>query len=220
VERKEILIPEAEITRQREFTEKIRAMFAARGAHPRACVDTFGCQQNVADGQRLLGMLREMGFAFTDAPEEADVVLLNTCAVREHAEDRVFGNLGALTHTKKANPEQVICLCGCMAQEPRVSQRVKKSYPHVSLVFGPQALWKFPELLWQVYESRRRVFSVADEPGRLAEGCLWCGRTASGPGSPSCTGATTSAPTASCPTSGAGSGPGTRRTCWQRCGSW
>lgn len=170
MERKEILIPEAEITRQREFTEKIRAMFAARGAHPRACVDTFGCQQNVADGQRLLGMLREMGFAFTDAPEEADVVLLNTCAVREHAEDRVFGNLGALTHTKKANPEQVICLCGCMAQEPRVSQRVKKSYPHVSLVFGPQALWKFPELLWQVYESRRRVFSVADEPGRLAEG--------------------------------------------------
>ena len=97
-------------------------------------------------------------------------MLLNTCAIREHAEDRVFGNLGALTHTKKENPEQVICLCGCMAQEPRVSERIKKSYPHVDLVFGPQALWKFPELLWQVYETKKRVFSVQDEHGTIAEG--------------------------------------------------
>ena len=97
-------------------------------------------------------------------------MILNTCAIREHAEDRVFGNLGALTHTKKENPEQVICLCGCMAQEPRVSERIKKSYPHVDLVFGPQALWKFPELLWQVYETKKRVFSVQDEHGTIAEG--------------------------------------------------
>jgi tRNA-2-methylthio-N6-dimethylallyladenosine synthase len=133
-------------------------------------VDTFGCQQNVADGQRIRGMLEVMGFGFTDQPEDADLVLLNTCAVREHAEQRVFGNLGALTHTKKANPEQVICLCGCMAQEERVSQRVKASYPHVDLVFGPHALWKFPELLWQVYETHKRVFSVAEEDGSIAEG--------------------------------------------------
>ena len=170
MERKDVLVPAEELVRQRDFTRKIQVMFTARQAHPRACVDTFGCQQNVADGQRILGMLREMGFSFTDRPEEADLVLLNTCAVREHAEDRVFGNLGALTHTKHENPEQVICLCGCMAQEPRVAARVKKSYPHVNLVFGPQALWRFPELLWQVYDRRGRVFSVEDEPGRLAEG--------------------------------------------------
>ena len=170
MERKDVLIPAADLARQREFEAKIRDMFAARQAHPVACVDTFGCQQNVADGQRLMGMLEESGFTFTDDPGEADLVILNTCAVREHAEDRVFGNLGALTHTKKENPEQVIALCGCMAQEERVSERVKKSYPHVNLVFGPHALWKFPELLWQVYESRKRVFSVADEHGTIAEG--------------------------------------------------
>lgn len=170
LEQKATQISRAELERQREFEQKIRVRFAAREAHPLACVDTFGCQQNVADGQKLLGMLGEMGFGFTDRPEEADLVMLNTCAVREHAEDRVFGNLGALTHTKKENPEQVIALCGCMAQEERVSQRVKRSYPHVNLVFGPHALWKFPELLWQVYDTRRRVFSVAEEAGSIAEG--------------------------------------------------
>ena len=170
MERKEVLVSQAELDRQREFEEKIREMFACRQAHPVACVDTFGCQQNVADGQKLMGMLASCGFALTDKPADADLVILNTCAVREHAEDRVFGNLGALTHAKRENPEMVIALCGCMAQEPRVSQRIKKSYPLVNLVFGPHALWKFPELLWQVYESRKRVFSVDDEHGTIAEG--------------------------------------------------
>lgn len=170
MERNEVLIAPAELDRQRGFEKKIREMFLAREAHPRAMVDTFGCQQNVADGQRIMGMLETMGFTLTNRPEEADLVLLNTCAVREHAEDRVFGNLGALSHTKRENPEQIICLCGCMAQEKRVSERVKKSYPYVDLVFGPQALWKFPELVWQVYHSRKRVFSVEEEHGRLAEG--------------------------------------------------
>ena len=170
MERKDVLVAPADLDRQRDFEQKIKAMFIAREAHPLACVDTFGCQQNVADGQTLQGMLAAMGFSFTARPEEADLVILNTCAVREHAEDRVFGNLGALTHTKKANPEQIICLCGCMAQEERVSQRVRRSYPHVNLVFGPHALWKFPELLWQVYQTHKRVFSVADEHGSIAEG--------------------------------------------------
>jgi len=170
LERKNVLVPEAELERQREFEQKVREMFEAREAHPVACVDTFGCQQNVADGQKLMGMLQEMGFALTDKPEEADVAILNTCAVREHAEDRVFGNLGALSHAKKKNPEMVLCLCGCMAQEQRVSERIKKSYPYVNLVFGPHALWRFPELLWQVYDRRKRVFSVADEHGTISEG--------------------------------------------------
>ena len=170
MERKNVVVPEADLIRQKGFEEKIKEMFAEREAHPVACVDTFGCQQNVADGQKLMGMLLECGFTLTNVPLEADLVILNTCAVREHAEDRVFGNLGALTHAKKENPEMVICLCGCMAQEPRVSERLKKSYPLVNLVFGPHALWKFPELLWQVYDRRKRVFSVADEHGTIAEG--------------------------------------------------
>ncbi len=170
MERREVLLAPEALERQRGYEEKIKAMFAAREAHPLAFVDTYGCQQNVADGQKLQGMLAECGFGFTDRPEEADVVILNTCAVREHAEDRVFGNLGALSHGKRANPEQVLCLCGCMAQEPRVSERIKRSYPYVSLVFGPHALWKFPELLWQVYETKKRVFSVEDAHGTIAEG--------------------------------------------------
>ena len=170
MERENVLIPQADLDRQREFEEKIRGLFAAREAHPAACVDTFGCQQNVADGQKLMGMLEASGFTLTQDPKEADLVLLNTCAIREHAEDRVFGNLGALTHTKKENPEQVICLCGCMAQEEHVAQKVRESYRQVDLLFGPHALWRFPELLWRFRATGKRVFEHADEAGSIAEG--------------------------------------------------
>ena len=168
MKRENVLIPEAELARQRAFMGKIRTFWGE--TPPAACVETFGCQQNVADGQRLMGMLETCGFRFTNEPKEADLVLVNTCAVREHAEQRVFGNLGILTHSKKENPQQVIVLCGCMAQEERVAKRIRESYRHVDLVFGPQALWKFPELLWQVYENRKRVFSIQDEHGSIAEG--------------------------------------------------
>ena len=170
MERKNVVLSNADMARQREFTEKIKDLHIQRGKAVHALVDTFGCQQNVADSQHIMGMLRAMGCSFTDDPAQADVVVLNTCAIRDHAEKRVYGNLGALTHTKKANPAQVICLCGCMAQRPEVAEKVRQSYRHVDLVFGPQALWKFPELLYQVYTQRRRVFSVADEHGAIAEG--------------------------------------------------
>ena len=170
MKREQIVVPEADIARQRGFQDKMRAMFAARQAHPSACVETFGCQQNVADGQRIMGMLEAMGFSFTKEAREADLVVLNTCAVREHAEQRVFGSLGALTHSKKASPGQVIVLCGCMAQEERVAKRVEESYRHVDLVFGPHALWKFPEMVHHLLTQRGRTFSVADEPGSIAEG--------------------------------------------------
>ena len=170
MDRKEVLIPQEQLERQREFEQKIRALHEGRAVPLLAMVDTFGCQQNVADSQHIMGMLEAMGFGFTDDPARAAVVVLNTCAIRDHAEKRVYGTLGALTHTKKADPEQVICLCGCMAQRPEVAEKVRQSYRHVDLVFGPQALWKFPELLYNVYTQRRRVFSVADEHGAIAEG--------------------------------------------------
>ena len=170
MDRKQVLIPQEQLERQREFEQKIRALHEGRTAPLLAMVDTFGCQQNVADSQHIMGMLEAMGCTFVTAPEDADIVVLNTCAIRDHAEKRVYGTLGALTHTKKADPEQVICLCGCMAQRPEVAEKVRQSYRHVDLVFGPQALWKFPELLYQVYTRRGRVFSVADEHGAIAEG--------------------------------------------------
>ena len=170
MDRKLVVLDEEQMSRQRDFEQKIRAIHESRGVVPKALVDTFGCQQNVADSQNIMGMLRAMGCELTDKADEADVVVLNTCAIRDHAEKRVYGTLGALTHTKKANPQQVICLCGCMAQRAEVAEKVRKSYRHVDLVFGPQAMWKFPELLYQIYTRRGRVFSVEDEHGHIAEG--------------------------------------------------
>ena len=170
MERKNVVLSDGDMARQREFTEKIKDLHIQRGKAVRALVDTFGCQQNVADSQHIMGMLEAMGCDFVTEPAEADIIVLNTCAIRDHAEKRVYGNLGALTHTKKANPEQIICLCGCMAQRPEVAEKVRQSYRHVDLVFGPQALWKFPELLYQVYTRRGRVFSVENEHGSIAEG--------------------------------------------------
>ena len=170
MERSKVVLSDSDVARQREFEKRIAEIHMERGQHPRAMVDTFGCQQNVADSQHIMGMLEAMGCTFTDKAEDADIVVLNTCAIRDHAEKRVYGNLGALTHTKKANPDQIICLCGCMAQRAEVAEKVRKSYRHVDLVFGPQALWKFPELLYQVYTRRGRVFSVEDVHGTIAEG--------------------------------------------------
>ena len=168
MERTKVVIPEAEIARQREFIDKIAAMHEGRSL--RAFVDTYGCQQNVADSQRIMGMLRDMGFALTDNVNEANIIVINTCAIRENAEKKVFGVIGQLVHQKERDPDTIIVLCGCMAQQEVVAERVKRSYRHVDLVFGPQALWKFPELLSDVYTRRKRVFSIQDEHGSIAEG--------------------------------------------------
>ena len=135
-----------------------------------AFVDTYGCQQNEADSERLRGYLREVGYDFTNDEAEADLILINTCAIREHAEMRVLGNVGALVHTKRAKPGQLICVCGCMAQEPHRAQKIKESYRQVDLVFGPHALWRFPELLYRLVTRRGRIFQNADEAGSIAEG--------------------------------------------------
>ena len=170
MERRDVLVSAEELAKQREYMEKVRAVTGALTRAPRALVDTFGCQQNVADGEMLAGMLAEMGFEPTNDENAADVVLLNTCAIREHAEKRVFGTLGELTHTKEANPEQIIVLCGCMAQQKRIADKVRESYRHVDLVLGPQAEWRLPELLYGVLTQHKRAFSIDDEHGRIAEG--------------------------------------------------
>lgn len=170
MDRKQVVLSAEETLRQRDFERKLADIHRQRSRAPLALVDTFGCQQNVADSQHIMGMLQAMGCEFADEADRADIIVLNTCAIRDHAEKRVFGNLGALTHTKKKNPEQIICLCGCMAQRPEIAEKVRTSYRHVDMVFGPQAMWKFPELLYRVYTRRGRVFSVEEEHGTIAEG--------------------------------------------------
>ncbi|MCI6728715.1 MAG: tRNA (N6-isopentenyl adenosine(37)-C2)-methylthiotransferase MiaB [Clostridiales bacterium] len=149
---------------------RVAAYWHSRGVTPVAYVETYGCQQNEADSERIRGLLSQCGYGFAQEAEGADVVVMNTCAIREHAEQRVFGNLGALTHTKRRHPGQKIFLCGCMAGQTVVTDRIKKSYPHVDGVFSTHHLWQFPEILWRVLTTGKRVFYVADEAGAVAEG--------------------------------------------------
>lgn len=168
-ERKEISIEN--IRRQEDICREIYDRFVSKKeGTPLAMVDTYGCQQNEADSEKLRGMLKEMGYGFTRSEKEADVIVINTCAVREHAEKRVFGNVGALTHTKRANPNQIIALCGCMVQQPAIAEKLRKSFRHVDLVFGPHALWRFPEFLNRIFTEKGRIFSIDDSDGEIVEG--------------------------------------------------
>ena len=170
MDRTQVVLPAGEIRRQEEFTRRLAALLRRPDRQLLAMVDTYGCQQNVADSQRIMGMLRDMGCGFTRDPFAAGIIVINTCAIRENAEKKVFGVVGQLVHAKEKNPDLIICLCGCMAQQEVVAAKIKNSYRHVDLVFGPQALWKFPELLYGVYTDRKRAFSIADEHGAIAEG--------------------------------------------------
>jgi len=163
-------ISAAEVESQMKICHTIRDFWMGQNITPTAYVETYGCQQNEADSERIRGMLVESGYAIVNEAEGADVVVMNTCAIREHAEQRVFGNLGALTHTKRRHPRQKIFLCGCMAGEKKVSDRIKKSYPYVDGVFSTHHLWQFPQILWRVLDVGKRTFMVEDEPGSIAEG--------------------------------------------------
>lgn len=166
-----IITPE-ELAEQQPFVEKVRRYY--ENLHPEiaplACVRTFGCQQNVADSERIKGMLSQMGFGFTEEPDEADFILFNTCAVREHAVDRVFGNVGALKHIKRRRPEVMIAVCGCMVQQPHVAQKLKESYPFVGLVFGTHVVHELPRLLFEALGSRKQLSVTPQEDGVIAEG--------------------------------------------------
>ena len=167
---KTTVISQEELDRQYSFCSRIEALWHSRAITPKAYVETYGCQQNEADSEKLRGLLSQCGYDMTNEAEGADVVIMNTCAIREHAEQRVFGNLGALTHTKRRHPEQKIFLCGCMAGQEHVVQRIKKSYPHVDGVFSTHHLWQFPELLHRVLTTGKRTYFVEDEAGSIAEG--------------------------------------------------
>ena len=155
---------------QLAFCDQIQAYWHDRDRVPCAYVETYGCQQNEADSEKIRGILSQSGYTMTDSAEGADVVVMNTCAIREHAEQRVFGNLGALTHTKRRHPAQKIFLCGCMAGQDHVVERIRKSYPHVDGVFSTHHLWRFPELLHRVLTRGKRTFFTEDEAGSITEG--------------------------------------------------
>ena len=124
---------------------------------PLAFVHSYGCQQNVNDGERIKGVLVDIGYGLCDKPEDADLILFNTCAVREHAEQRVFGNVGALKGLKEKKPGLIIGLCGCMANQKHVVEKLRKSYPYVDLVFGVDGIDTLPQLVAQKLQKHKRV---------------------------------------------------------------
>ncbi len=157
-----------EMAAQREVILRINGKNQGRGHLPLAFVETYGCQQNSSDTEKLKGMLCEMGFGFCEKAEDADLVLYNTCAVRENAELRVFGNLGALKHVKRRKPDMIIGVCGCMMQQAHIAETIRKKYKHVDLVFGTHALYRFPSLLDSVWDGERS-FDVENEDGHIFE---------------------------------------------------
>ncbi len=164
-------VSKEELDRQKQFSQKVGSVLSASYKEkPKACVITYGCQQNIADSERIKGMLSQMGYDFTDNRLEAQLIIFNTCAVREHAEDRVFGNVGALKSYKAEHHDAVIALCGCMMQQQHIADKIKKSYPFVDLVFGTHVVHRLPELLYRALTGKKRVFDITDIDGVIAEG--------------------------------------------------
>lgn len=133
-------------------------------------IETYGCQQNVSDSEKLAGMAREIGYFLCADKGEADLIVYNTCAVRENAELKVYGNLGALKGLKSKKPDLIIAVCGCMMQEQKVCERIKRVYKHVDIVFGTHALHKFKELVLRAEAERKFVSDVEDIDGEIHEG--------------------------------------------------
>ena len=162
---------EQELVTQFGFAERVRELNSSKYTYkPLAFVHTYGCQQNVSDTEHLKGYLEMMGYGFTDDLSKADLVLYNTCAVREHAESRVFGNVGILKANKRARPGMLICMCGCMAQQHKVSEKIKKSYPYVDILFGTGVRHRFPEFVYRKMTTGKRVFENPEPDTGIFEG--------------------------------------------------
>ena len=167
------LITEEQMKEQKAYIMRLKEdnmRYAAEYGHTRrALTETYGCQQNENDTERIRGMLKEAGFEFIEDSKKADVIIYNTCAVRENAEQKVFGRLGLLKPIKERRRNMVIGVCGCMVQQEHITEKIKKSHEHVDLVFGTHALYKMPELLYKAINSRKTVIDIEDSKGAIAE---------------------------------------------------
>lgn len=132
-------------------------------------IKTYGCQGNLADSEKIAGILKKLGYQPSEVEETSDVVVYNTCAIRENAENRVFGELGRTKKYKKDNPDSIICLCGCMAQEEKVIEKVKKICPQVDIIFGTHNIFQLPELLYEVINKKSKAFDVLSYEGDIVE---------------------------------------------------
>lgn len=141
-----------------------------RGAGRKVYVQTFGCQQNEADSELLAGISADMGYEPTSDPDEADLILVNTCAVREHAEKKALSSIGQLKHQKRRRPDMIIGVCGCMVSQISRADQLKNSYPYVDFTFGTSSLYMLPELVWKRLSGGPRRFLMPDDEPAVAEG--------------------------------------------------
>jgi len=163
-----------EMAEQEVYVARMRSAnqaFAAQsGASRRAFVLTFGCQQNEADSEKIAGLCEAMGYEITYAPEDADLIMVNTCAIREHAEQKALSIVGQYKHLKAKKPTLVIGVCGCMVTQEHRKDEIKHRYPYVDLVFGTSSLHRFPRLLCEKLERGKRLFCPEESEYLVAEG--------------------------------------------------
>ena len=133
-------------------------------------IETWGCQMNEEDSEKLSGMLKRIGYTRTENKEEAGIILFNTCCVRENAENKVFGNLGALKKLKKKNPDLIIGICGCMMQQEGMADRILKEFPYVNIIFGTHNAYKFPEYLNRVRTEGVQIKEIFNKETEIVEG--------------------------------------------------
>ena len=152
-----------------DYKAKVKEMLIQRDSPYLCCLRSFGCQQNVSDGEKILGMLCEMGYGITEDISSADLILYNTCAVRENAELKIYGLLGDLKHLKEIRPELIIGVCGCMAQQEQVVEKIRKTYKQVDLIFGTFAVNELPRLLYEALTERGLKVDITEYGGGIAE---------------------------------------------------
>lgn len=170
---KSTVVSPREIERQADYIRRIRDMIPVLKREKNLStyfVHSFGCQQNAADSEKISGMLSDMGFEKAESAQIADIIFFNTCAVRENAELRVFGNVGELKKQKRENPNRIIALCGCMTQQEQVAAKIRESYPFVDLVIGTGVLHRIPEFLFEILTEHRRLFESSDGCDSITEG--------------------------------------------------
>ena len=171
--RQKVLDP-LKLEEQEQYMDMVRTInqkwAKEHGRNPLVSSHTIGCQMNEHDSEELDYMFGRMGYDKTDNIREADFIIYNTCAVRENAETKVYGNLGQLRFSKRKNPDLKIALCGCMMQQPHVVEEIKKNHKHVNLMFGTHNLYRFPELLYKHLTTGKTITEVWDVDGEVIEG--------------------------------------------------
>ena len=163
-------VTKEEIALQYEFIDKVRKSNSGQAHTHIAVIRTFGCQQNEADSERLAGMAEAMGYEISDNEADADLIIVNTCAIREHAELKALSITGQFKHLKNEKPSLIICICGCMVTQEHRLNDIKNKYPYVDFLFGTAEVYRFPEFLYRAISTDNRFFIADSSEGTIAEG--------------------------------------------------